>query len=90
MSLILSSFRAVKKIGQAVSREYIFPIARAGVAVGVDGIFIETHPEPSKALSDASTQLAFNQFEPLLEQVKRIDLLRRELCKCLDGLKIND
>ncbi|MGO9481511.1 MAG: 3-deoxy-8-phosphooctulonate synthase [Candidatus Kryptoniota bacterium] len=59
--------------------QYIFPIARAGVAVGVDGIFIETHPEPSKALSDASTQLAFHQFGALLEQVKRIDLLKREL-----------
>ncbi|MFZ1082208.1 MAG: 3-deoxy-8-phosphooctulonate synthase [Candidatus Kryptoniota bacterium] len=59
--------------------EYIFPIARAGVAVGVDGIFIETHPEPSKALSDASTQLAFDKFAPLLEQMKKIDLLRREL-----------
>ncbi len=59
--------------------EYIFPIARAGVAVGIDGLFLETHPDPSKALSDASTQLPFNLFEPLLVQVKRIDLLRREL-----------
>ena len=59
--------------------QYIFPIARAGVAVGVDGIFLETHPEPAKALSDASTQLALDHFEPLLAQVKKIDLLRREL-----------
>jgi 2-dehydro-3-deoxyphosphooctonate aldolase (KDO 8-P synthase) len=57
--------------------EYIFPIARAGVAVGVDGLFLETHPDPSKALSDASTQLPFGLFEPLLEQIKKIDLLRR-------------
>jgi 2-dehydro-3-deoxyphosphooctonate aldolase (KDO 8-P synthase) len=59
--------------------EYVFPIARAGIAVGVDGLFLETHPNPSKALSDASTQLPFNLFEPLLIQVKKIDLLRREL-----------
>ncbi len=59
--------------------EYIFPIARAGAAVGVDGIFLETHPDPQKALSDASTQLPFNLFEPLLRQVKKIDSLRREL-----------
>ncbi len=59
--------------------EYIFPIARAGVAVGVDGIFLETHPEPAKALSDVSTQLPFDKFALLLEQVKKIDLLRREL-----------
>lgn len=58
--------------------EYIFPIARAGVAVGVDGVFLETHPDPSKALSDASTQLPFNLFEPLLTQIKKIDSLRRE------------
>lgn len=61
--------------------EYIFPIARAGVAVGIDGLFLETHPEPSKALSDASTQLTFDLFEPLLTQVKRIDLLRREFVR---------
>ena len=59
--------------------QYIFPITRAGVAVGVDGIFLETHPDPSKALSDASTQLALDQLESLLIQVKKIDLLRREL-----------
>jgi 2-dehydro-3-deoxyphosphooctonate aldolase (KDO 8-P synthase) len=59
--------------------KFIFPIARAGVAVGVDGIFLETHPDPSRALSDASTQLPFDKFELLLEQVKKIDLLRREL-----------
>ncbi len=59
--------------------EYIFPITRAGVAVGVDGVFLETHPDPSKALSDASTQLPFNLFEPLLTQIKKIDSLRREL-----------
>lgn len=59
--------------------EYIFPIARAGVAVGIDGLFLETHPDPSKALSDASTQLPFGLFEPLLTQLKRIDSLRREL-----------
>jgi 2-dehydro-3-deoxyphosphooctonate aldolase (KDO 8-P synthase) len=59
--------------------EYIFPIARAGVAVGVDGVFLETHPDPSKALSDASTQLPFNLFEPLLVQIKKFDSLRREL-----------
>ncbi|MCL4510240.1 MAG: 3-deoxy-8-phosphooctulonate synthase [Bacteroidetes bacterium] len=61
--------------------EFIFPIARAGAAVGIDGLFLETHPEPSKALSDAATQLPFDLFEPLLTQVKEIDLLRREFVK---------
>ncbi len=58
--------------------QFIFPIARAGAAVGVDGVFLETHPDPSKALSDAATQLRFDLFEPLLTQIKKIDAARRE------------
>ncbi len=58
--------------------QFIFPIARAGAAVGIDGLFLETHPDPSRALSDASTQLKFDMFEPLLRQVKSIDSARRE------------
>lgn len=61
--------------------EYIFPIARAGAAVGIDGLFLETHPDPSKALSDAATQLPLHLLESLLAQVKRIDTARRELVK---------
>ncbi len=57
--------------------QYIFPIARAGAAVGIDGLFLETHPDPSKALSDASTQLKFELFEPLLKQIRAIDSARR-------------
>ncbi len=59
--------------------EYIFPIARAGVAVGIDGLFLETHPDPARALSDASTQLPFSLFEQLLVEVRKIDSARREL-----------
>ncbi len=59
--------------------EFIFPIARAGSAVGIEGLFLETHPDPSRALSDAATQLSFHLFEPLLRQVKKIDSARREL-----------
>ncbi len=61
--------------------EYILPIARAGAAVGIDGLFLETHPDPSKALSDASTQLALELFKPLLTQVKKIDSARREFAR---------
>ncbi len=55
--------------------EFIFHIARAGVAVGVDAIFLETHPEPSKALSDAASQLKLDYLYDLLYQVKQIDEL---------------
>jgi 2-dehydro-3-deoxyphosphooctonate aldolase (KDO 8-P synthase) len=55
--------------------EFIFHIARAAVAVGVDAIFLETHPEPSKALSDAASQLKLDYLYELLYQVKQIDEL---------------
>jgi len=47
-------------------------IAKAGVAVGVDGIFIETHPEPSKAKSDGANMLHLEKLEQLLEKLLRI------------------
>ena len=55
--------------------QYIFPIARAGVAVGIDGLFIETHPDPAAALSDAASQLPLSRLEELLLQAKAIDSL---------------
>lgn len=55
--------------------EFIFPIARAGVAVGIDALFIETHPEPQKALSDSASQLKLDLLEELLKQVVEIDRL---------------
>ena len=47
-------------------------IARAGVAVGVDGLFIETHPDPAKAKSDGANMLPLHKLEPLLEKLIRI------------------
>jgi 2-dehydro-3-deoxyphosphooctonate aldolase (KDO 8-P synthase) len=47
-------------------------IARAGVAVGVDGLFIETHPEPSKAKSDGANMLPLDRLEGLLERLVAI------------------
>jgi 2-dehydro-3-deoxyphosphooctonate aldolase (KDO 8-P synthase) len=53
-------------------REFIFPLARAATAVGVDGIFFETHPNPEKALSDSATQLPLVQTKILLEQIMEL------------------
>lgn len=47
-------------------------IARAGMAVGVDGIFIETHPEPSKALSDGANMLQIDLLEGLLTRLVQL------------------
>lgn len=47
-------------------------IARAGIAVGADGLFIETHPEPSKAKSDGANMLHLDLLEGLLEKLVRI------------------
>lgn len=53
------------------ARQYLPTLARAGVAAGIDGLFIETHPCPSEALCDAASQLDVNQLEefmkPLIE-----------------------
>jgi 2-dehydro-3-deoxyphosphooctonate aldolase (KDO 8-P synthase) len=52
--------------------EYIEPLASAGVAVGVDGVFLEVHEDPSRALSDGPNALPFNRLEPLLDRLVKI------------------
>ncbi len=52
--------------------EFIAPMARAAVALGIDGLFLETHPEPSKALSDGANMLPLEQMEPLLRNLIKI------------------
>jgi 2-dehydro-3-deoxyphosphooctonate aldolase (KDO 8-P synthase) len=55
--------------------EFIAPLARAAVAAGVDGIFIETHDNPAKALSDGANALPLDQLAALVSQLKRISAL---------------
>ena len=61
--------------GQA---EYIEPMAAAGVAAGVDAVFLEIHEEPARAKSDAQNALRLDRLEPLLERLLRIDAAARE------------
>ncbi len=61
--------------------EFIMPLARAAAAVGVDGFFIETHPDPRKALSDASSMMKLDKMESLLLQLKEIDLYSKKFNK---------
>jgi 2-dehydro-3-deoxyphosphooctonate aldolase (KDO 8-P synthase) len=58
--------------------EFIEPLARAGAAVGIDGIFLEVHDNPAKALSDGTNALPLAQFRPLLQKIQRLALLSRE------------
>jgi 2-dehydro-3-deoxyphosphooctonate aldolase (KDO 8-P synthase) len=60
--------------GQA---EFIVHLARAGVACGVDGLFMEVHDNPPMALSDAATQFALDNLEPLLETLLKIHEIAR-------------
>ena len=50
-------------------------LMRAAVAVGVDGLFIETHPNPDQAISDAANQVRLSDMERLLKQAIEIDSL---------------
>lgn len=52
--------------------QLITTMAKAAVAVGVQGLFIETHPYPAQALSDGANMLPLSQMEPLLKQVMAI------------------
>ena len=58
--------------------EFIEPLARAGVAAGVDGIFLETHDNPPAALSDGANALPLNQLAALLSRLKQLSSLVRQ------------
>ena len=57
-------------------REFVPPLTRAAVAVGVDALFMEVHPDPDQAPSDGPNMLRLDTLPDLLEQVKELDLLR--------------
>ncbi len=59
-------------------REFIPVLARAAVGAGISGLFMETHPEPEKALSDGPNSWPLDQMEALLEQLMAIDAVFKE------------
>lgn len=59
-------------------REFVPVLARAAVAVGVSGLFMETHPEPNKALSDGPNSWPLHLMYPLLSQLKQIDNILKQ------------
>ena len=66
-------------------RSQVVELARAGMATGLAGLFLESHPDPDKALCDGPSALPLQQLRPFLEQVKAID----DLVKGLPQLEIN-
>jgi 2-dehydro-3-deoxyphosphooctonate aldolase (KDO 8-P synthase) len=61
--------------------EYVGHLARAAVACGVDGLFMEVHDNPPAALSDAATQFALDKLEPLLETLLKIHELAKNFSR---------
>ena len=64
--------------GEAASggrRDQVLKLAKAGVAVGIAGLFLEAHPNPDEALCDGPSALPLAKLEPFLEQVKAVDTL---------------
>jgi len=61
------------------AREFHSYLARAAAGAGVDGFFVEVHPNPSEALSDATTQLSFDEFDQLIGQLEAVSAAVREV-----------
>jgi 2-dehydro-3-deoxyphosphooctonate aldolase (KDO 8-P synthase) len=59
-------------------REFVPVLARAAVAVGVSGLFAETHPDPSKALSDGPNAWPLDRMEELLETLMELDAVTKK------------
>jgi 2-dehydro-3-deoxyphosphooctonate aldolase (KDO 8-P synthase) len=64
-------------------REFVAVLARAAVAVGVAGVFIETHQDPDRAPSDGPNMLPLKDLEPLLARLMEFDALAKALTKTL-------
>jgi 2-dehydro-3-deoxyphosphooctonate aldolase (KDO 8-P synthase) len=58
--------------------EYIEPLAAAGVAAGIDGLFLEVHDNPAQARSDAQNALRLDRLEPLLRRLMAIDRIVKQ------------
>ncbi len=53
-------------------REFVPALARAAIAAGADGVFLETHPDPDQAISDAASQIPLNELPALIETLVRV------------------
>lgn len=65
----------------AGDREYVPFLAQAAVAAGIDGLFLEVHPQPEKALSDGPNMIRLSRVKELLEKLIKIDKVVKTTCK---------
>ena len=89
--VIFDVTHALQKPGERIDsaggrREQVTELARAGVALGLAGLFLESHPDPSKAKCDGPSALPLDKLEPFLSQLKAID----GLVKSFDVLETNN
>lgn len=59
--------------------KFIKPLAKAAAAIGINALFLEVHPDPATALSDADSQLPLNELEGLLAEIQKIDSLVKKI-----------
>jgi 2-dehydro-3-deoxyphosphooctonate aldolase (KDO 8-P synthase) len=60
-------------------RRFVMPLAKAAASLKIAGIFLEAHPEPSKALSDGPNSLRLDKLKPLVSALNRVDRLARQI-----------
>lgn len=65
-------------------RQFVPVLARAAAAVGVSGVFMETHPDPDKALSDGPNAWPLDKLEPLLLQLQELDHISKKMDRLED------
>jgi len=70
-----------KGTATAGEREYVPFLAQAAVATGIDGLFLEVHPQPEKALSDGPNMIRLSRVKELLEKLIKIDKVIKTTCK---------
>jgi 2-dehydro-3-deoxyphosphooctonate aldolase (KDO 8-P synthase) len=63
------------------ARQFHPYLARAAAGAGVDGFFVEVHPDPPRALSDATTQLDFEEFDRLVTQLEAVTRVVQEVSR---------
>src|SRR5512132_2764083 len=71
-------------------RDKVAPMARAAVAAGADGLIIEVHHDPDRALSDGAQSIFPDQFDELMRQVRQIaPVVNRSVPEVLDNLAVS-